>query len=297
MASSVVADYGRGQPFVDGWASLGAHGRRKGNCHRDLRKWAKTFDIDLDFGFVKTPVRNLRDHGTIEVDHAILYPHEVFAAAWEKGENVFKQLFCPGGHDELIHFWRTQRDHPWVKEHPGFCEFQHDRRWCCPLGVHADKGQHIKRDKILAISWGGIMCRKATDWSRILFTIIPDEILIPGVTDERVYSALTWSFQWLLRGEWPPTDHDGNPWPYGSRRYLNGIAAKPLAGEGSAWNDIVGGASRRHSWTRLGKRVRLDPGRGPGTDGGGLFGTKPNSQLRKLQRSLCRIPRRLGMVR
>ena len=97
-----------------------------------------------------------------------------------------------------------------------------------PFGVHGDKGQHIKKDKLLAISWGSVLCMAPTIWSKILFAVIPDEILIPGVSDERLYAVLVWSAHWLLLGVWPPVDHDGKPWPHGSRRHCN--AGKKLAG-------------------------------------------------------------------
>ena len=93
LAGDVVADFGRGtQPHVDGWASLGNFGKHKNNCHRDLRRWARSFGLDLDLGSVKVQVRNLRDHGTVEVEHDVLYPHEVFAAAWEQSEDAFKYI-------------------------------------------------------------------------------------------------------------------------------------------------------------------------------------------------------------
>ena len=229
IAGDIVADYGAGrQARVDGWASLGKQGQHKGNCHRDLRRWAGSFGLDLEIGKVSTPVKNLFDQGTVNVDHCVLYPHEVFAAAWEQGLPVFKHMFCPNGEAELREFWHEQRDHEWVQRHPAFSQLNADKGFSVPMGIHADKGQHIKKYKILVMAWGSVMCRAPTVWSKILYTVVPDEILIPRETDERLYAALVWSFQWLMHGLWPPTDHDGNAWPRGSRRAFN--SGKPLAG-------------------------------------------------------------------
>ena len=104
FAADVVSDFGSGkQNLVDGWASLGNSGQHKGNCHRDLRRWAKTFGIDLEIAIVKTIVKNLRKHGTIEQDHAVLYPHEVFAATWEAGMDACRYIFLsPEGVEDVI---------------------------------------------------------------------------------------------------------------------------------------------------------------------------------------------------
>ena len=232
MAHDVQKDYGRGNnSVVDGWASLGNHGKHPSNCHRDLRKWGRSIGIHLEPAEVMTPVRNLKDHGTVQVPHSVLYPHEVFATIWEAGPAVFQHVFLgPAGKAGLREFWRKQEGEEWVRQHPGFTSYGARRGRAIPFGVHADKGQHIKKDKILTISWGGVMSVAPTVWSKLLFTVVPDETLIPQVTDERLYSVLVWSCHWLSIGRYPPTDHDGTPWPHGSRRAAN--AGKLLAGHG-----------------------------------------------------------------
>ena len=68
--------------------------------------------------------------------------------------------------------------------------------------------------------------------SKILFTIVPDGILLPGITDARLYAVFVWSTYFLMKGVWPSVDHDGKPWPAGTRRAIN--AGRPLAGN-VAW--------------------------------------------------------------
>ena len=132
------------------------------------------------------------------------------------------------GTEGLEIFWKQQEKQEWVIEHPGFKTYHVDFKHAIPLGVHADKGAHIKRDKLLNIAWGSCKSRAPTIWSKILFTVLPDELLVKGVTDEELYAVLVWSLHVLMVGEWPAADHHGVEWPYGSRRWA--MQGKRLAG-------------------------------------------------------------------
>ena len=170
--------------------------------------------------------KNTAEHGQDMRAHKLLDPHEVFAAAYEAGPSVFQKMFGVSG---LLDFWLPQQDQAWVVDHPGMQskDFVH----AIPIGVHADKGQHIHRDKMLNIGWGSVTSRSETIWSKNMFTILPDELLIKGVTDEALYSILVWSLEVMRVGVWPKTDHTGKPWPIGSRRQLLGAAERRLAGD------------------------------------------------------------------
>ena len=158
----------------------------------------------------------------------MLYPHEVFAAVYEASPALFKKVFLgPEGSEGLRKYWRRQRRQPWVQQHPAL----QGKSWkyAVPIGIHADKGQHIKRDKILVISWSSCMSIAPTAWSKILFSILPSEFEVPGVSAEELYAVLVWSLDVLASGVWPSADHNGKPWPYGSRRWA--LAGKRLAGQ------------------------------------------------------------------
>ena len=189
----------------------------------------KDFRVSLEVAFVSTPIKNLKDHGQVMVDHAVLYPHEVFAATWEKGRPIFDYVFLGSdGVAGLKDFWQKQQGEEWVHEHPGFCREGATFDQSIPYGLHADKGQQKK----LCISWGSVLGMAPTIYSKILFSIVPDDILLPGITDERLYAVFTWSTYFLMKGVWPSVDHDGEPWPAGTRRAIN--AGRPLAGS-VAW--------------------------------------------------------------
>jgi hypothetical protein len=170
---------------------------------------------------------NLKDHGTHNGQHAVLLPHEVFASLYTV-QDVFSKV-CIGPHpDDLVTYWARQASQPWVQNHPAFKDHHLPFQYAVPIGVHADKGQHISRDKVLNIAWGSCTSMEPTIWSKMLFTVCPDELLVKGVTDEQLYSVLVWSLHVMLLGKWPEQDHLGRPWPHGGRRWC--MKGKPLSG-------------------------------------------------------------------
>ncbi len=226
-ARDIVTDYGNHNDQLASLAGLAAAGRTPSHAHRDLMTWCKTWSTELQPAKVSVTCRKQNDHGTALVDHFVLYPHEVFAELFSRKPELWKFSFVgPGGLDAIEDFWSRQKGQEWFEKHPSLRldQLQH----CIPLGYHADKGAHIKRDKILTISWGSIMSTAPTEWSKILFTILPDELAVGTDTAEELYAVLVWSMQFLALGVWPHTDHAGVAWPHGGRRAC--LAGKPLAG-------------------------------------------------------------------
>ena len=188
-ARDIVADYGDHHDLVSGWASLAANGSRPQHAHRDLTRWVRTLGVDLDTAYVDVTYKNLADHGTASGKHTVLYPHEVFAAIYASGMDNFEKAFLgSAGVAGIAAFWEQQSNQTWVEQHPSL---QHvDSKFAIPLGFHADKGRHITRDKLLTISWGSVLSEAATIWSKILFTVLPDELEIKQATDEQLYAVL-----------------------------------------------------------------------------------------------------------
>ena len=232
-ALDVLADYGSRNDDVTSWASLGNFGKAPQNVHRDLLAWSRKNGVDLETAKVRVTCRNIHDHGTQSKLHDIIYPHEMFAAIWESGFDNFRHVFLgPDGSSGLVNFWERQSDADWVISHPGL-QGDWNPAHVIPLGVHGDKGRHIARDKILNIAWGSVMSTAPTIWSKLLYTILPDDLDVKFKTTEELYAVLVWSFQYLQLGRWPETDHMGKPWAYGTRR--NAVAGKPLAGDAALW--------------------------------------------------------------
>ena len=144
---------------------------------------------------------------------------------------LFDYIFVGAeGHKGLEQFWEKQRHSSWAQQHPGLVG--KDIRTCIPLGIHADKGRHVARDKMLIIQWGSVTSHAPTIWSKNVFAVVPDELLVKNVTDEEHDAVLVWSVHMLMGGAWPEKDPYGNDWPHGSRRWC--MRGKPLAGEFTA---------------------------------------------------------------
>eukprot|EP00959_Pyramimonas_sp_CCMP1952_P417621 8749664-Pyramimonas_sp.AAC.1 len=211
------------------WASLGTGGEWDSNCHRDLLRWAQHRGVILEKIDADITCQSLETHEHETRKHRLLYPHEVFAAIYAGGDAAFKHMLLgEGGEEGLKQFWEREWDKDWGQHHPGFREHGRDPAKCIPIGVHADKGQHISRDKVLNIAWGSTTSRATTAYSKFLFTVVPDDLLIKGTTDEQLYAILVWSLNVMTIGKHPDTDHNGKPWPRLSRREL--LAGQPLAG-------------------------------------------------------------------
>ena len=268
-AADIVAGYGNRGDAVAAFASLGAKGNNPSKAHRDLIRMSNSLHVDLEPATVWITYQNQNDHGTIRKGHKVLFPHEVFAAVYACGDEVFQYTFMGlQGQQGLMDYWNFQSSQSWVREHPGFTTHHVEPKWAIPIGIHADKGQHISRDKLLNIAWGSAATRAPTIWAKLLFTVLPDELLVKGQTDEdlraieivyclcldsyfrklgktcssncmhklhfprpidqELYAILVWSLQYMLLGEWPSTDHRGVAWPHGCRRWC--MRGKRLAG-------------------------------------------------------------------
>jgi len=212
---------------------MGAGGKHTSNIHRDFVQWGnkamggpELYPYDVQVTYKKTD-----DHGSEKRWHKVLLPHEVFAYIYESGDEIFNEVFMGGeGKPALARYWTNVWSQNWAREHPAFVQHNVPVDHAIPLGCHADKGQHVKRDKILAMSTRGVLCTLATLFGTFLYTICPDEILIKGRTDEELYAIWVWSFWVLLGGVWPDRDHHGRPWPTGCRRWHLGKTGKRLAG-------------------------------------------------------------------
>jgi hypothetical protein len=190
-AAAVVADFGDTCPAVSGVAALGGHGHSSQNSHRDFLRYTSSLGLHLEPYIVDVERRRLHDHGTALQQHHVVLPHELFAAAWSAGDAIFAKTFLgDDGQAGLREFWTRQRHLDWVKQHPGFADFGCEYHTSIPVGVHADKGQHISRDKILNIAWGSCMSTAPTAFSKNLFTIVPEDLLAKGKTDEQLYAVL-----------------------------------------------------------------------------------------------------------
>eukprot|EP00959_Pyramimonas_sp_CCMP1952_P050175 1048423-Pyramimonas_sp.AAC.1 len=260
-AADILRDYGDNHDATSKWASLGSSGTNPSNCHRDLIRWCSNRGVILEPVEIDITCKAARDHGEEKKKFSVLYPHEIFGAIFQAGPKAFQYMMMGGDQAQLKAFWEHEKDKPWVQNHPGFLQYGHQFDMCIPIGVHADKGQHISRDKVLNIAWGSTTCRAPTLFSKFLFTVVPDEFLIKGKTDEELYSILAWSLQHLVSGRYPQCDHNGTPWPAGSRRERlaadsGGFLAGGFAGLFSEYRGDWEWSSETFMWRPLGVLTR-----------------------------------------
>jgi hypothetical protein len=157
-------------------------------------RYTGSLGVHLEYATAHVTHKKLGDHGEVLRPHELIYPHELFSAAYAAGDTCFGKMFLgDSGEAGLADFWERQKDTEWVKDHPGFKTFGAEYRHAIPVGVHADKGQHIARDKMLCISWGSCMSRESTDVSKQLFSLVPDEFIVKGKTEEELYAILVLS--------------------------------------------------------------------------------------------------------
>ena len=221
LCKSIVEVYGDHSDLVSEIARTGTSGKHASNTLRDLLRKCGPNLLEPDF--VSITVKSIHDHGTLTTAWPVLHPHEVFAAVSNQlPDAAFNKIFLgPDGEVGLEDFWERNRDKPWVVNHPGFNEAgPPPTNRCVPMYVHADAGQHIKRDKILCISYGSCMTIMHTLLGLLLFTIMQYDLLVPGVTDEQLYAVLIWSFYYLMLGIHPWRNHDGKEFKRGAHRII-----------------------------------------------------------------------------
>jgi hypothetical protein len=191
IAADIVEDYGHGDDQVSSIAALGASGSRPANVHRDFLRMSKHWGLKLEPIDVLVTHRLLNDHGTQVQPHKVLFPHELFAAAYSAGDEKFRHMFL--GDCDVSSYWDRVKDQPWARHHPAFTEYNIPRQYAIPIGMHADSGRHISRDKMLCIAWGSVLSRAPTAYSKQLFTVVPDELLVKHQTDEELYAIFAGS--------------------------------------------------------------------------------------------------------
>ena len=119
----------------------------------------------------------------------MLYPHEIIHAIFTRKPDQFKKSFVGvDGDAGLVEFWSKQSGAHWVQSHPGFVDHEIKPECAISLGFHSDKGVHTKSDKILTMAWNRVMTSENTEWAKLLFTILPDDLAIPTVSAEELHS-------------------------------------------------------------------------------------------------------------
>ena len=185
QAQEIVATYGeRGADDpVAKFAKMSA-----AHAHRDVLRMTRDKEFMVEPFEINIPKRKICDHDVEEAVHKVILPTDVFSAVYHRNPELFEKAFVGDyGNRGLEEFWEMQ-DKDWCNNHPGFNQVGRPLHPChaIPLGFHADKGSHIKRDRILSMQWGSTMSSLSTFLRLWLFTILEDSRMVKHVSEEAV---------------------------------------------------------------------------------------------------------------
>ena len=142
------------------------------------------------------------------VSHPFLIPHSWF-------QSLFKAS-VRGAEGEAYEFWNSQRDTPFVQQHP----LLHTRDWhkTVPLGLHGDAGSFNKQESVYLFSWNSLLGTGTTLSKRFIFTVIRKSECTPQTVDD-IMKVFAWSMNVLASGVTPEEHWEGEPME-GTRGYL-----------------------------------------------------------------------------
>ena len=155
------------------------------------------------------------DKAALELPHYALLPHEVFSTLAASAPELFRHLM--GTPESLARFWSDAASA--AEEHES-----RSGQWLAraraatahvPLekvfkkGIHGDDAGAHGHDKVLVVTWGSVAVDLPTMDSRLCFSMLRDADAVSGVTREKLYKVLTWSFKALATGLFPAEDEEG----------------------------------------------------------------------------------------
>ena len=100
-------------------AALGGHGASAQNCERDTHVLLRAAGITLDAPISKIKVRmyNHKKGRELPEDMFVIWPDDLAACIWRRGEDVFREFFC--GTEDISAYWdHHARFCDWFKKHP-----------------------------------------------------------------------------------------------------------------------------------------------------------------------------------
>jgi hypothetical protein len=185
-------------------AKIGTAGKNSNHCHRDIMKAVE--------GTTKLPAAldvRLPFAGKLGLQkQSVLLPHEMFAAIFHEYPNTWNKAILPDG-AKLHEFWTAMETHPNMLGHPNQTRPDYKDK-CVPLALHGDEVPVTGRGKcwckcMLTFQWlslvghGGTADRMVWVWSVIEKYCVPGE----NGTLDLFWQIISWSFDWLWRGQWP----------------------------------------------------------------------------------------------
>ena len=211
------------------------------NAERDLHLWADTQEFmgllppPYAFRVMKHPGAN-PDVDPVEQEHCALLPHEVFAALAARSPELFEHLMTgPPGH--LDAWWAAaalaaerspEQSGSWLDSARAATGNAASAAEVVPLGMHGDDAGGHGHDKVLVVTWGSVAVDGPTLDTRICFTMLRDAEAVSGITREKLYDVLVWSFAALAAGVFPAADENGRAFGPAHHPARARMAGRPL---------------------------------------------------------------------
>lgn len=219
IASRAMAD-GLVHPDIATLAGLGTSGAYPNNVNQELQRKVNESKVDralFEFN-VKHKVRGFALR-TIDVDHAVILPHELFAIIFQEYHHVFVNQMLGGNDTNTAKFWDLMADHPSMVNHP--VKMKKDfAKYAVPISVHGDgvavsgMGKSWSRS-VDVYSWASMLATGETIVSNYLIYCMYPKLMTTEAVD-KFWKIVQWSLYWLFIGRWPRKDVNGNDWPAGS---------------------------------------------------------------------------------
>jgi hypothetical protein len=190
---------------IAGLASLGAVGKYGNNVERDFHRWARNaHGLDFRERIIKLQVMGPDAMTQKEISFPVLPPSTIVKNMWEFSPDMFrKNMF---GNQSLAMFWSAAYDHGFIHKHPHAPR----SRWASaiPFTIHGDGARAFKNQKLLILSWAPVLIRGCSWDTRMLYCVVPYDLLISGITLQQLLAAFRDDVNELQRGE------NAGPWRF-----------------------------------------------------------------------------------
>ena len=216
---------------VKAFALCGGHGLHTQSIERDCHRWLRCLhDLQLEPYFLRMRLYNPRLCDVVETSVAILPPHEIVYALYNKGPQLFQRVMLGDNSPSVLaEWWDNAMMEPWGAKHPAAVDPSLlDSMY--PLMFHYDGAEAYTNEEAHIWSCGSCFGSGSVFDSKWLICAImnvqvPTADLLQGA-HESICKFLAWSLDFGMRGVAPKLGYHDEPFLRGSLRAF--LADKPL---------------------------------------------------------------------
>ena len=147
----------------------------------------------------------------------------MFASVYSQGHSIWSDVM--GSEIDADDFWMHELHKDWVQRHPVLTTGGIKR--VVPIILHGDDVQAMKYQNVGVIQWSSTLSPVfSTLKSRLLFAVVPYNLIVKGKTLVKLFEVLAWSFTHMLLGYFPVRGFNDEPF---TDAWRSGRAGTPLA--------------------------------------------------------------------